>query len=272
MRNSSTRGPLLPIALIALTLVGPGCGDSNVAMENGIAQESDTAESASIMAVESGTRPSEREWQVSGNRLIGEWEYVPFVPKPDNPAIFKIDDNRLVVVRTSNGGTEVAAYTYDLSTGTVTPAAHSGFPWTSASAVVWTGKEVYIGPGNNNSSPPPTPPLKYDPAADTWEQIAIDMVAAEAAMAAGGGPGIWTGSEIVYVEAGLALDPERGTWRTIARFPLSGRVAATAVWTGQELVVWGGCDRSIDQCDDMGQGLFRLSAFEMGVAAVGVRG
>ncbi len=40
---------------------------------------------------------------------------------------------------------------------------------------------------------------------------------------------------------GAAYDPEKGFWRRIAEAPMPG-YAHTAVWTGQELIVWGGSD------------------------------
>ncbi len=71
----------------------------------------------------------------------------------------------------------------------------------------------------------------------------------------------WTGRELVAwggrpcregrcddetVEAladGAAYDPETDTWRSLAPSPLSPRSGATAtIWTGQEVLVWGGRD------------------------------
>ena len=61
---------------------------------------------------------------------------------------------------------------------------------------------------------------------------------------------------MVFVGAGIALDPRAGSWRVIASSPVAERAAATVVWTGEEIIVWGGCDASIAQCDDSGRGLF----------------
>ena len=35
-------------------------------------------------------------------------------------------------------------------------------------------------------------------------------------------------------------DPAANRWQTFAAGPLSSRVLHTAVWTGQEMLVWGG--------------------------------
>jgi len=39
---------------------------------------------------------------------------------------------------------------------------------------------------------------------------------------------------------GAALDPATDTWRRIAPGPLAGRYGQVAVWTGKEMIVWGG--------------------------------
>jgi hypothetical protein len=69
--------------------------------------------------------------------------------------------------------------------------------------------------------------------------------------------GVWTGSEFIVwggsgtpptgtttattdSRAGAAYDPSTDTWRRIAGAPLDPRLAPAAVWTGQEMLVWGG--------------------------------
>lgn len=64
---------------------------------------------------------------------------------------------------------------------------------------------------------------------------------------------VWTGSEMVVwggteliddaehpVADGAAFDPTSGQWRLVAPSPLSARSSAAVVWTGTEMVVWGG--------------------------------
>jgi hypothetical protein len=59
---------------------------------------------------------------------------------------------------------------------------------------------------------------------------------------------VWTGSEALFLfgqdedhsyDDGFAYDPSAGSWRTIASAPVSPPVAV-AVWTGAEVIVWGG--------------------------------
>jgi hypothetical protein len=69
---------------------------------------------------------------------------------------------------------------------------------------------------------------------------------------------IWTGSEALFVfgsdesrsyDDGYAFDPASSSWRTIPSAPVDG--AAVAVWTGSEVLAWGG-DRGLDGGDASG--------------------
>jgi hypothetical protein len=63
---------------------------------------------------------------------------------------------------------------------------------------------------------------------------------------------VWTGQELLYwggdescregpvKDEGAAFDPRTRTWRALPAAPIDGRSSAAAVWTGEELVVWGG--------------------------------
>ena len=50
--------------------------------------------------------------------------------------------------------------------------------------------------------------------------------------------GGWDGGSGLY-DDGAAYDPAAGTWRMIAPSPLDARAPRGAVWTGQEMIVWG---------------------------------
>jgi hypothetical protein len=71
----------------------------------------------------------------------------------------------------------------------------------SQSVVVWTGTEMIVWGGST-----------YDRATDT----------------------------VPSFDDGAAFDLATGVWRVIAPAPLRPRFAATAVWTGTEMIVWGG--------------------------------
>lgn len=59
----------------------------------------------------------------------------------------------------------------------------------------------------------------------------------------------WTGTEFLWwghaegtTLVGAAYDPESATWRRLADAPIRSRDGASVVWTGLELIVWGGLD------------------------------
>ena len=54
---------------------------------------------------------------------------------------------------------------------------------------------------------------------------------------------VWGGSATSDGDAlsdGEAYDPRRDTWRTLPEAPISSRDNPDAVWTGREMIVWGG--------------------------------
>jgi hypothetical protein len=114
----------------------------------------------------------------------------------------------------------------------------------------WTGKVALF----------PVSGVAYDPAADRWSTMA-PVPAREGP--APGEPVVWTGRLLISwgisgVETddpgdsadagsdapppvkGGTYDPVADRWQTFASGPLSTRVIHTAVWTGEEMLVWGG--------------------------------
>lgn len=67
---------------------------------------------------------------------------------------------------------------------------------------------------------------------------------------------VWTGSEVIFwgggeakpsdsadfvwPQVGLAYDPAADSWRRVSPAPIKGRQGHSAIWTGTEMVVWGG--------------------------------
>lgn len=99
-----------------------------------------------------------------------------------------------------------------------------------------TDPTVLLGPVEAESVEPEVVPLAPGP-----------LAAREAAAS------VWTGTELLVwgggaggqgdgrtFADGAAYDPVRDTWREMAPSPLSARAWAAAVWTGTEMLVWGG--------------------------------
>lgn len=88
----------------------------------------------------------------------------------------------------------------------------------------------------------------YDLATDSWRTIAPFPLQPRADAAA-----VWTGQELLiwggrtfntgpvaFFDNGAAYDPAKDTWRILAAAPLRPRAGHSTVWTGRELVVYGG--------------------------------
>lgn len=112
--------------------------------------------------------------------------------------------------------------------------------WTYAEMIVWGGganHEFY----NDGAA--------YDPATDKWRMLS----AVNAPSARWGHAAVWTGTEMIiwggrssfaasdHKNDGALYNPSTNTWRPITTTGApSGRSQMAAVWTGQELLVWGG--------------------------------
>jgi N-acetylneuraminic acid mutarotase len=114
--------------------------------------------------------------------------------------------------------------------------------WTGAEMIVWGGMDES---GRINSG------SRYNPATDTWRSLsgvrAPDVRNRHSL--------VWTGLEMIVwggcgpldehnceISTGGRYNPTTDTWRptSLANVPLQ-RMDHTAVWTGSEMIVWGGC-------------------------------
>lgn len=102
-------------------------------------------------------------------------------------------------------------------------------------SAVWTGSEMIIWGGNVGSSGG-----KYSPITDTWSTMASGGPFSFSQFAG------WTGSEmIVWVSpttAGGKYNPTSNTWTNMAlpKTELKPRENFAGVWTGTEMIAWGG--------------------------------
>lgn len=110
--------------------------------------------------------------------------------------------------------------------------------WTGSEFIAWGGSATFHRGG------------RYDPALDLWTPLSVE-----------GEPGmrsdhtlVWTGTEAIvwggwgFIDAfnvegdGAAYDPVTDTWRSLSASDApSPRSLHSAVWTGSEMIVWGGC-------------------------------
>ena len=123
-------------------------------------------------------------------------------------------------------------------------------------SAIWTGSRMIIWGGETNCSPGPcavtTKGGSYDPSSDRWEPLGTS-----------GEPGnrlahtaVWTGTEMIVwgghtdtsdffyargLNTGAAYDPATNSWRPVSTScGPAGRYGHSAVWTGTDMIVWGG--------------------------------
>jgi N-acetylneuraminic acid mutarotase len=146
----------------------------------------------------------------------------------------------------TGGRYDPSADSWTATSTTNAPAARYGH------TAVWSGSEMIVWGGANGSSTFSTGG-KYDPSTDAW--AATNII---------GSPdsrenhvAVWTGSEMIvwggnnyngggqYLNTGGTYDPDTDSWTgtSTTNAPV-GRVAHTAVWTGSEMIVWGGYNGS----------------------------
>ena len=107
---------------------------------------------------------------------------------------------------------------------------------------VWTGRYLVVGGGSSGAGL-----LKdaaaYDPVTGRWMRLPDAPVGFEGNGSAGE---IWTGTSVLTIEDGVPGDRPLGlnlttrTWSLGPKAPRAGRQEAYELWTGSEVLVWGG--------------------------------
>ncbi|GBD84600.1 kelch motif protein [bacterium BMS3Abin02] len=114
---------------------------------------------------------------------------------------------------------------------------------------VWTGEELLV--WGNPLGPAETQATGdiFDPSKGVWRPMAPAPEARRSPAA------VWTGSRMLIwggdramgdstvpdlADDGFAYDPATDTWSLIPAAPIAGRCSMFNVWTGTELIVWGG--------------------------------
>jgi hypothetical protein len=116
-----------------------------------------------------------------------------------------------------------------------------------AHTAVWTGSEMIVWGGLDDTLTRVNTGGRYNPASDTWTTTSTGTGVPSARQA----PCIvWTGSQVIiwgghdgsnYLATGSRYNYAANTWS-----PMSGsldpspRTSLSATWTGEELIIWGG--------------------------------
>lgn len=134
---------------------------------------------------------------------------------------------------------------YDPLNDTWSPTSLDGAPdYRSRHAAVWTGSRMVVWGGSDFAGRLDTGGA-YDPLTDTWTPTTTTGAPEARTEVAG----VWTGRQMVILfgnvlwggltYTGGRYDPESDSWSPTAFAPLS-LLANTTVWTGRELLTWGG--------------------------------
>ena len=156
---------------------------------------------------------------------------------------------------------------YDPVTDTWTPIATTNAPsarylhtaiWTGSKMIVWGGWSpscFYLGVNNCGDGG------IYDPSSDTWASLGGALYSpvqrsSHTAVWTGAKMIIWGGSggsENVTLGTGSIYDPIENAWTAMSAFgaPLA-RTDHTAVWTGSQMIIWGGSSGDNALLDDGG--------------------
>jgi N-acetylneuraminic acid mutarotase len=143
---------------------------------------------------------------------------------------------------------------YNPATDTWTPISTDGAPSPrSQMTAIWTGNEMIVWGGTGDAFDEKADGARYNPETDTWTPLPPAPLAERF-----GHTAVWTGTEMI-IFGGLKVDgylydehwstfgdgarynPVSNTWTPLNPHGApSSRVDHSAVWTGTEMLVWGG--------------------------------
>ncbi|MEZ0311398.1 MAG: Ig-like domain-containing protein [Myxococcota bacterium] len=107
----------------------------------------------------------------------------------------------------------------------------------------WTGDRMIVWSGVNPSNVPLNTGAMYDPVTNAWTPIASSTSSVGTTYRESAA---WTGTTMI-TKAGI-YDPAVNTWTALPTPPRT-RTAATMIWTGSRVIVWGGCwDQGVGGC------------------------
>lgn len=114
-------------------------------------------------------------------------------------------------------------------------------------SAVWTGSEMIIWGGQEQSGNPLNTGARYNPTTNTWTAISTTNAPAARSYHSA----VWTGTEMIIwggvnlnfnvFNTGARYNPSTDSWTpmTTVNAP-AGRSLHSTVWTGSEMIVWGG--------------------------------
>jgi N-acetylneuraminic acid mutarotase len=236
------------LIVIVAPLLFAGCGGGQ-----GNEAASTTAAAGAPSTATSSTATSSTTTTVAAD--AGTWSLIPDGPDAVGPPVAWTGTELLVAQAGCCAGLgSVNLNGYDPQTNTWHALPPTPLTPREFAAGAWTGTEMVLAgglaspDGDAEHAVPVTDGAAWDAATDTWHPIA----AMPTTLPAGVPTAVWTGREVLVWssvpataatpgrEVVLAYNPTTDTWRTLPSSGLTPRAHAVTVWTGKELVVWGG--------------------------------
>ncbi|MBI4449990.1 hypothetical protein HY634_02945 [Candidatus Uhrbacteria bacterium] len=143
---------------------------------------------------------------------------------------------------------------------------HMAF-WTSTEMIVWGGYSAYgtPSPSGGDELQYTNTGARYDPETDSWTSMSTVGAPAPGHL---NGAAVWTGTEMIVwggvcwpgpndclLGSGSRYDPTTNEWRTMSDEDApSARYFMGVVWTGTEMIVWGGHGQTASGINRVGGG------------------
>ena len=180
------------------------------------------------------------------NAAVGHWE-----PLPASPLVLDRGGPALSVWTGSEMLTwsqrDAVGARYDPATRRWRRLAEGPLEPRQGATAVWTGREMLVWGGVDGDRVAGDPGAAYDPRTDSWRRLPRPPIRPRGRHTA-----VWTGNVMLVwggtagvprapaFSDGAAYDPAADRWQRLVQAPLLRRSGHSAVWTGREMVVWGG--------------------------------
>ena len=122
------------------------------------------------------------------------------------------------------------------------PASPLGSAGRNLTLAAWTGRYLVVGGGDSQTGRQKDA-AAYDPVTNNWMRLPDAPVGFEGN---GTAPDIWTGASVITIEDAapgsrpLSLDLTTRSWSLGPKAPVPGRQEAHELWTGSQVLIWGG--------------------------------
>jgi hypothetical protein len=125
---------------------------------------------------------------------------------------------------------------------------------------VWTGSRVVVWGGEGANGSILNDGGIYDPLTDSWAPMSLDNAPCRRC----GHSAVWTGEYVIiwggrseygsseyFLDNGGIYDLENDAWYAVSsENPPQGKYRHSSLWTGSEMIVWGGYQYHVDNCTD----------------------